>query len=643
MMTMATTRPQDDFFHFVNGVWLEETAIPSEESRWGSFHILRVEVEHQLKEILDELASMKYANLDERARKVRDFYKTGMDVARLEELKDAPLSDFFAAIDGVADVGGLSSLLGDLHRRGVSAFWGCSVEQDLKDSNMMAMYLNQDGLSLPDRDYYLNDDEKNREIQKKYSNYTETMFSLSDLLAAYKPNAQVFIDIETRLAKASMTRVELRDIEKQYNKMTLGELATISPLIDWKRYCGAAHAPMPEYVIVCQPEFIKEVDTIFREVSLDDIKSYLRWHTLNSIANFFGEVFDRAVFDFYGRTFGGATEIKPRWRRVLGVVNGMLDEAVGELYVKRHFSEDAKKKINKLVDHLTAAYRSRIEKLDWMSAETKEKAIAKLGTVTRKLGYPDKWRDYSALPIDADSYVENYVHAHEFEFDRQMNKLGKPVDRAEWYMEPQTVNACYHPVLNEVLFPAAFLQPPFFDPNADDATNFGAIGSAIGHELTHGFDDQGAQFDLLGNLQNWWTPEDKARFDKQTAHLAEQFDSYEALPGLQVNGKLTLGENIADLGGLLIAYDGLALTLSGDITKGVDKDNAQRFFVGYAVTERAKYRDEATRTQVQTDPHSPSLFRVNGPISNMKEFYNTYDLKRGDKLYREEPDRVKIW
>ena len=640
---MTTIKSTDDFFRFVNERWIEENPIPPEESRRGAFYDLRVEVEKQLKEIMDTIAAGDGTGLDENTRKVRDFYRTGMDKEKLSVLKDTPLKDIFAAIDGVADIAGLSALLGDLHRMGMSAFWGCSVEQDLKDSDTMAMYVGQGGLSLPDRDYYLTDDEKSREIRLKYSAYTKKMLAISEAISAYKPIAGVFIDIETRLAKASMTQVELRDIEKQYNKMTLGELAAISPLIDWTKYFESAHAPTPAYVIVTQPEFIKEVNAIFSETPLGDIKGYLRWHALNGAANFLGETFDAEVFEFYGRTFGGATEIKPRWRRVLSVVNGMLDEAVGRLYVEKHFSEEAKKKINVLVDKLTEAYELRIEKLDWMSFETKEKALAKLGAVKRKLGYPDKWRDYGMLEIGADSYFENYIRAHIFEFDRHMDKLGKPVDRAEWYMEPQTVNACYHPVMNEVLFPAAFLQPPFFDPSADDATNFGAIGSTIGHELTHGFDDQGAQFDLNGNLINWWTTEDKARFDKQTAHLAEQYDAYEVFPGVHVNGKLTLGENIADLGGLLIAYDGLAIALNGDASKGVDKENAQKFFVGYAVTERSSYREESILTQIKTDPHSPAIFRVNGVISNMTEFYAAFDVHPGDKLYREESDRVKIW
>jgi putative endopeptidase len=627
----------------VNAKWIEENPIPPEESRRGAFYDLRIEVETHLKEIMDEISSTDEAGLSENERKVRDFYRAGMDLEKLSILKDAPIKGLFAEIDGVEDVVGLSKLLGDLHRKGIDVFWGSSVEQDLKDSNTMAMYIGQSGLSLPDRDYYLADDEKSMEIRAKYSAYTDRMFAASPVLSAYNPVAQVFINIETRLAKASMTRVELRDIERQYNKMTLAELAAISPLINWADYFGAAHVSTPAYAIIAQPEFIKEVNAILKEIPLGDIKAYLRWHTLNGAANFLDETFSQEVFDFYGRTFGGATEMKPRWRRVLGMVNGMLDEAVGQLYVKKHFSEDAKKKINVLVDKLTEAYRLRIEKLDWMSPETKEMALAKLAAVKRKLGYPDKWRDYGVLAMDPDSYFENYLRAHMFEFDRLMGKLGKPVDRTEWYMEPQTVNACYNPLMNEVLFPAAFLQPPFFDPVADDATNFGAVGSTIGHELTHGFDDQGSQFDLNGNLVNWWTPEDKERFDRQTAHLAEQYDAYEVLPGVHVNGKLTLGENIADLGGLLIAYDGLAIALNGDAAKGVDKENAQKFFIGYAITERSNSREETIRTQIKTDPHSPSIYRVNGIVSNMTEFYRAYDAAPGDKLFREESDRVKIW
>jgi putative endopeptidase len=370
---------------------------------------------------------------------------------------------------------------------------------------------------------------------------------------------------------------------------------------------------------------------------------------VNGLASFLGETFDKKVFDFYGRIFAGATEMKPRWRRVLGVVNKLLDEAMGELYVKEYFSADAKAKINILVDHLIAAYRARIEKLDWMSAETKQKALLKLNKMTRKLGYPDTWKDISGLQIGTGSYAENYASAYAFEFDRQIKKIGQPVDRSEWYMPVQLVNACYSPTMNESLFPAAILQPPFFDPNADLAANYGGIGSVIGHELTHGFDDQGALFDLNGNMANWWTKEDKERFDAQTARLADHFDTYEVLPGLHINGKLTLGENIADLGGIVIAYD--ALMLARAEASGAPEENkptdglssVERFFASYAITERGSIREEALRLQVQTDPHSPSVCRVNGPLSEMAEFYDAFGVKEGDKLWRKPDDRVKIW
>lgn len=645
-----TEKPTDDFFHYINNAWITQNPIPPEESRWGAFNVLRAEVERQLKAILEKIDGQDGSALSANATKVRDFYRTGMDAEKLEALKDAPLRPLIGVIDAVQDIDDLARAIGVLHRAGVDAFWGPSVEQDMKQSEIMALYVAQGGIGLPDRDYYLNNDEKTRVIQEKYLDYASDLLGNAPAtgigVARVKEAARVVADIEKQLAAASMTRVELRDMEAQYNKMTPAELAALAPDINWDEYFAAAHIAKPEYLIVCQPKFIEEVGRMFAAASLEDIKTYLKWHVVNGLANFLGETFDQKTFDFYGRTFGGATEMKPRWRRVLGVVNKMLDEAMGELYVKEHFSEGAKQKIGALVDHLIAAYRIRIEKLDWMSDETKQKALLKLDKVSRKLGYPDKWRDISALVIDVNSYVGNYTSAYGFEFDRQMKKIGKPVDRSEWYMSPQTVNACYAPNLNEALFPAAILQPPFFDPDADLATNYGGIGTVIGHELTHGFDDQGAIFDLNGNLANWWTKEDKDRFDAHTAKLAIHYDAYEILPGLHVNGKLTLGENIADLGGLVIAYDGLMLALADAPAENAPVDGlspCERFFASYATTERGATRDEALRLQVQTDPHSPSPCRVNGPLSEMVEFYTTFGVKEGDKLWRAADDRVNIW
>lgn len=650
-------KPTDDFFGYVNKKWIDENPIPAEESRWGSFNALHVEVERQLKDILEEVSEKSDEELDANARKVRDFYRTGMDAGKLAALGDAPLKEFLDAIATVKDAGDLSRVIGMLHRAGVNVFWSAGVDQDIKQSDMMALYLSQGGLGLPDRDYYLNVDEKSGTIRADYAAYTEGMIAAAPLVKGTAAGAASVpaecIDIETKLAAASMTRVELRDLEKQYNKMTPDELAGLAPAIAWEAYWeGAAIAPVPEYLIVCQPEFIKKANDLIGTLPLETIKNYLRWHALNSLANFLGEDFDRRIFDFYNRTFAGATEMKPRWRRVLGVVNAMLDEAMGRLYVERHFSESAKEKIGDLVAHLAAAYAARIKRLDWMGEDTKGKALAKLDAVTKKLGYPDKWKDYGELEIGADSYMANYMRAHRFEFDRQARKIGKPVDRTEWYMSPQTVNACYSPSMNEILFPAAILQPPFFDPEADLGANFGGIGTVIGHELTHGFDDKGALFDLRGNLGDWWTAEDKARFDAKTAKLAEQYDHYEVLSGLFVNGKLTLGENIADLGGLVIAYDGLTLALEdavrvgdgGVSTPAVDGLTPhQRFFINYAITERGSIREEALRLQVQTDPHSPSPQRVNGPLSDMDAFYEAFGVKEGNALWRAEDDRVKIW
>ncbi len=638
----------NNFFRYVNGSWIEKNEIPANESLWGSFSILRVQVEEQLKKIFDDFDKpvADSVPLDANTQKVKDFYASGMDVEKLNALRDRPLAELFAAVEGITTLDDLANVVGKLHRCGVNVLWSSAAWPDAKKSDVMALYIGQGGLGLPDRDYYLKSDEASLAIQKKYADYATGIISKTSLVAAREPATVVhtIIEIEKTLAEASMTRVELRDVERQYNKMTQVELAKLAPQVNWDAYYTAAGIATPEYVIVCQPKFFEAVGKQFETTPLESLKSYMRWHIVNDLANFLSEDFATMSFDFYGRTFGGATEMKPRWRRVLNVVNTMLDEAVGQIYVKNHFSESAKERIKNLVEHLTTAYKTRIERLAWMSVETKEKALAKLAAVKRKLGYPDRWKDIDALLITRDAYAENYMRGHAFEFDRQMKKIGKPVDPFEWYMSPQTVNACYEPLRNEILFPAAILQPPFFYPDGDDGVNFGGIGTVIGHELTHGFDDQGALFDPHGNLLNWWTKEDKERFDREAERLAGQFDRYEPLPGLHVNGKLTLGENIADLGGLLIAYDGLTLAMKERQTGPIDGLTAyERFFINYAITERSKSREEYLRLQVHVDPHSPSEYRVNGPLSNMTEFYEAFHVKAHDALWREPDDRVKIW
>ena len=641
-----SVKPTDDFFRFVNQKWIDGNPIPPEESRWGSFSVLRVEVEQQIRKILEALDLKPDRDVAGRAKKVRDFYRTGMDAARRNEQGDASLAEFFALVDAAKNTAELSRAVGTLHRNGADVWWSPQADADAKKSDVVALYFNQAGLGLPDRDYYLKGDAKSKEIREKYLPYMENLIAGSPAAkGAGMPQTAAIMDLETKLAEASMTRVELRDVEKQYNKFSLDELAAHAPAVDWPVYFEALGIAAPKYVIVCQPDFIATVSRFFMEFPIELHRAYLRWHIINDFCHYLDEKREEQRFDFYSRTFSGATEMKPLWRRVQNAVSTLLDEAVAELYISAHFSEGAKKKIGELVDHLMVAYRARIERLDWMSEETKKKAILKLAAIARKLGYPDVWKSIETLEISSDSYVKNIIRAHRFEFDRKMKQISGPVDRKEWYMAPQTVNACYNPLLNEILFPAAILQPPFFDPGADDALNFGGIGTVISHELTHGFDDQGALFDAKGNLASWWTKEDKERFDAKTERLAKQYDKFEAAPGLFVNGKLTLGENIADLGGLLIAYDALMLTLQekGSVPDIDGLSPAERFFISYAVTERSAIREEALRSQVQTDPHAPSRFRVNGPLSNMQEFMDAFHAAPSDKLRRDPEDRVKIW
>jgi predicted metalloendopeptidase len=641
-----SVKPTDDFFRFVNQTWIDAHPIPPDESRWGSFNVLRAEVERQIIGILEDLSDHPDADLPERARKVRDFYLTGMDMARRNAQGDAPLGDIFGIIDAISDTAGLARVTGMLHRIGVDVWWTPQADADAKRSSQVALYLNQGGLGLPDRDYYLNDDPKGAAIRKNYRTYLSALVAGSPMASGGgPPRVDEIMDLETKLARASMTRVELRDIEKQYHKFSLADLAALTPVIDWASYFDGAGMTAPAEVIVCQPDFLKIVNTFFSDLPMDLQKAYLRWHVVNDLARGLDEPREQMHFDFYGRTFSGAKQMKELSRRVAAATSVLLEDAVAELYVHEYFSGSSKQRINELVDRLFAAYRSRIERLPWMTGETKQKAIQKLNAVSRKLGYPDVWRDIGNLQVGTDSYAANLMNAHRFEFDRKMRQVGGPVDRGEWYMTPQSVNACYNPLLNEILFPAAILQPPFFDPKADLAVNFGGIGTVIGHELTHGFDDQGALFDGSGNLSRWWTDDDKKLFDAQTERLVKQFDKFEALPDLSVNGKLTLGENIADLGGIAIAYDGLILALRDEGGDGsIDGLTAvQRFFVSYAVTERGATREEALRSQVQIDPHAPSPFRVNGPLSNLQTFFDAFSGKPGDKLWRDPEDRVAIW
>ncbi|MBU6501094.1 MAG: M13 family metallopeptidase [Patescibacteria group bacterium] len=640
-----SVKPTDDFFRYVNGGWMKNNPIPPDEASWGSFDVLRFNVEQQLKNIFEEVVAKKDLVAGSAEQKIRDFYLSATDVESRNRAGASPLTELFQGIDGIKKREDIVGAIGFLHRRGINAFWIPFIDQDERDSEMMALHFWQGGLGLPDRDYYLNNDENSLKIRTDYLSYMKDILALANMASSGEDICSVIMNMETLLAKASSTPVELRDVEKNYNKVTLEEFSQLAPKIPLSSYFPSINNPKAEYLLLGQPKFLLEINSILAETPLEDLKLYLRWRVLNGTDSYLGEDMERRHFEFYGRTFAGQTEMKPLWRRALNATSSALDELVGQLYVERHFNEDAKKKIKDLVGHLASAYAVRIEKLDWMSEKTKKKALEKLQAVSKKLGYPDVWKDYSALSINADSFAGNVIRADVFEFDRKIKEVGGPVNRNEWFMPPQMVNAYYQASLNDIVFPAAILQPPFFDPNADDAVNFGGIGSVIGHELTHGFDDQGSRFDNRGNLNEWWTKEDKDKFEAEAAKLAGQFDEYEPIPGMHVNGKLTLGENIADLGGLLIAYDALKLKLAETpVEENIDGFSPeQRFFIGYAITEQRNVRDELTRLHLQTNPHSPSEFRVNGPMSNMQEFYDAFDCNPGDKLWRDPEERVKIW
>lgn len=643
----AAVRPQDDFYRYVNGQWLVKNKIPNAESRWGSFIMLRYDTEKKLKKIINEL-------LHERPRRsfikgsveqlVADMYRSATDLKTRRKIGTGPIEPFRKMIAKITTRQALLDLLPFLHRYGVDVFFGAAVDQDAKRSQSHILYLFQSGLGMPDRDYYLSDKPEPTRVREAYIAHATrllALFGIEKSVATQKVTA--VMRIETRLAKASMNKVDLRDPHKTYHKKTLRALAAHTPGLRWRAYLEKLGAGSPTSLILCQPDFFREVWKILNEAPLADLKAYLEWHLLSESASLLSEPFVRENFR-YAQALSGQKKMRPLWRRGLGAVNGIVGEALGQLYVRKHFTSEAKRMMNGLVDDLFAAYAERIKKLDWMSPATKRKALAKLRRMTRKIGYPSRWKGYRGLDIRPDDYAGNILRSELFEHRRAMRKLGKPVDRTEWFMSPQTVNAYFNPGLNEIVFPAAILQKPFFDPAADAAVNYGAIGYTIGHEITHGFDDQGSKFDGKGNLKGWWTKSDRVRFDRKASVIARQYDGYEVAPGMKVNGKLTLGENIADLGGISIAFDAYTKHLEKAGRKDLGGFTPeQRFFLGCAQGERELARPEILKTIVMTDPHSPAEFRVNGPLSNLPEFYEAFGLKKGDKLYRELGKRARIW
>jgi putative endopeptidase len=637
-------RPQDDFYEYLNGKWMKTVEIPADKSSWGSFAKLRDDTLPQLRGIIEKAAAGNPAKGTD-AQRIGDYYASFMDEAKLEQLGIAPLNGELAKIAALKDKSELPALLAHLGRIGVNVPYDFGIHQDNKDSTKYVADIYQSGLGMPDRDYYLKaDDAKLADAKAKYLTHVEKMLALAgDKNAA--ANAKAIVDFETELAKVQWTKVELRDPIKAYNKVPLADMGKVAPDYDWNGYLQATGiAGKTTYVIVSQPTYLKGFAEIANKTSLDTWKAYLTMHLLDAYGSYLNKAFVDERFDFYGKTLSGVKEMEPRWKRGVGAIERSQGESLGKLYVAEYFPPERKARMEALVKNLLVAYKQSIDKLDWMSPATKKEAQAKLAKFTPKIGYPNKWKDYSALVVARDDLVGNVMRSREVEYNRELNKLGKPIDRDEWGMTPQTINAYYNPEMNEIVFPAAILQPPFFDANADDAVNYGGIGAVIGHEISHGFDDQGAQYDGDGNLRDWWTPADHKNFEAKTKMLVNQYNQFEPVKGYHVNGELTLGENIADNSGLAIAYKAYKISLKGKKAPVIDGlSGEQRLYMGWAQVWRTKMREQQQIVQVKTDPHSPGQFRANGTLRNQPGFYDAFKVKQGDKMYLAPQERVIIW
>ncbi len=636
-------RPQDDFFRYMNGGWIAKTEIPSDRARYGSFVILGDKSEASLREIIEAAAASTGAAPGSNERKVGDLYASFMDEARANELGAKPIQGDLTRIAAIADKKAFLLETAHLGRQGVQGLMRDSVSNDAKQSDHNILYLSQSGLSLPDEAYYR--DPKYQPIREKFTAHVARMLELAGFKEP-KAAAELILAIETDIAKNHWDRVKNRDRLLTYNKMNRQELAKLAPAVDWPAWLKEAGADGANQVIVRQPSFFSGLSALYEKRPLEDWKTWLSWQVVRDAAPLLSDAFVKEDFAFNDQTLAGTPELRPRWKRGVAFVGRAMGEAVGQIFVAKHFPPAAKDRMKQLVANLTAAYEEDIKDLEWMSPETRKKALDKLAKFNPKIGYPDVWRDYSKLETTRDDLVGNARNAARFESDWDMGKLAKPVDRNEWHMTPQTVNAYYNPTMNEIVFPAAILQPPFFDMIADDAVNYGAIGAVIGHEIGHGFDDQGSRSDGDGNLVNWWTDQDRTQFEKRTKALIAQYSAFEPaqLPGQKVNGALTIGENIGDLGGLSIAYKAWKRSLKGSQAPVIDGlTGDQRFFMGWAQAWRLKSRDAAMARALATDPHSPAEFRCNGVLRNMPEFYAAFGVKEGDKLWLPEGERVKIW
>jgi len=633
-----------DLNGFVNSKWLKANPVPNDQTTWGSFEILRersLEVQHAL--VQQAAASQAKAGTVE--AKIGDIWKTGSDEAKIEAAGITPLQPQLDKIAALNDTAAITQYLRDSQAVGQGVLFSLFANADYKDSANVIAYVGQGGLGLPEKGYYFDDSQA--KIRDAYVAYIAQVLTLSGVDAEQaKTQAKAVMDFETRLAKASMSRIEMRDPAKRYNPVSAADADKLTPNFSWTALFDTLKVPAAQKFSMAQPAFFGEVDKMLADVPAATWQAYLRFHTIDDAAPYLSSAFEKANFDFYSTTLRGQKEMQPRWKRVLESVNGAIGEGLGQMYVDAVFPADSKVQMQHLVENLSVALKARLEKLEWMSEDTRKKALEKWASFTPKIGYPDKWRDWSGLETNGDSYLGNMQAARTFNYRYMLNKIGKPVDKTEWGMTPQTVNAYYNATKNEIVFPAAILQAPFFDAKADPALNYGGIGAVIGHEMMHGYDDSGSQFAANGNFDNWWTDSDRAAFTQRTDQLVAQFDGYESLPGVNVKGKLTLGENIGDLGGLTVAYDALQMALKEDPKANVEVDGYsqdQRFFMNWATVWRRNFNEGELRVRLNTDPHAPANFRANGAPSNMPAYAQAFECKAGDAMVRADDKRVVIW
>ncbi len=634
--------PGNDFYQYVNGAWLDKVEIPADKSSYGSFQILRDAAQDDVIEIIKASAEGEFAK-GTNEQKVGDFYKSYMDTETRNKLGLSPLQEDLKKIENIDSYQALTEYFAYANKYNLGAPFVLGQYADFKSPDTYMIYAYQSGLGLPDREYYFNDDEKSIELRTAYQTHIANMLKLAKIEDS-EQKAESIMALETEMARLHMKKEQTRDWAANYDKVPLDKLDTVMSEFDWELFMSELQLSDLDGLVVMQNDYLGQLDSLITKTDLQTWQTYLKWHLLHANATRLSTDFDEENFAFYGKKISGVEEQRPQWRRAVSLLNGTVGEVIGKVYVEKHFPPAAKARMEELVDNLLAAYKDSITKLDWMTDETRKEALDKLSKFTVKIGYPDQWKDYSALEVQPDDLVGNLRRSAEVAYQEMLEKQGGPVWDHEWGMTPQTVNAYYSPAMNEIVFPAAILQPPFFNMEAEDAVNYGGIGAVIGHEIGHGFDDSGATFDGDGALRNWWTDTDKKEFENRTNMLVEQYNSFEALPGLNVNGEFTLGENIGDLGGISIALKAYEMALGDKPAPEMDGfTGQQRVFIGYAQVWASKYREEALRTQVQTDPHSPAEFRANGAVRNVPAFYNAFNVTEEDELYLPPEQRVKIW